>query len=43
VQDTFAKFDTRVVGGTPAEFAAVIASERKKWSATFAKFNISLP
>ncbi len=43
VQDTFAKFDTRVVGNTPAEFAAVIAAERKTWSATLAKFNISLP
>jgi len=43
VQDTFAKFDTRVVGSTPAEFAAVIASERKTWSATFAKLNIRLP
>ena len=43
VQETFAKFDTRVVGSTPAEFAAVIAAERKTWSATFAKFNISLP
>ena len=43
VQDTFARFDTRVVGGTPAELAAVIAAERRTWSVTFAKFNISLP
>jgi tripartite-type tricarboxylate transporter receptor subunit TctC len=43
VQDTFARFDTRVVSSTPAEFAAVIASERKTWAATLAKLNISLP
>ena len=38
----FTKFDTRVVGSTPAEFAALIASERTTWGATFAKFNIRL-
>ena len=42
VQDTFARFDTRAVGNTPAEFAALISSERKKWKATIAEFNISL-
>jgi tripartite-type tricarboxylate transporter receptor subunit TctC len=43
VQDTFARFDTRVVSSTPAEFTALIAKERKTWAATIAKFNISLP
>jgi tripartite-type tricarboxylate transporter receptor subunit TctC len=42
VQDTFARFDTRAVGNSPAEFAALIASERKKWRATVAEFNITL-
>jgi len=31
VQETFAKYDVAPVGGTPAEFAALIASELKKW------------
>ena len=43
VLDTFARFDTRVVSSTPAEFAALIAKERKTWIETIARFNISLP
>jgi tripartite-type tricarboxylate transporter receptor subunit TctC len=42
VQDTFARFDTRAVGNSPAEFAALISSERKKWRATVAEFNITV-
>ncbi len=42
VQETFARFDTRTVGNTPAEFAALIASERRKWRATVAEFNITM-
>ncbi len=42
VQDTFARFDTRAVGNSPVEFAALISSERKKWRATIAEFNITM-
>lgn len=42
VQDTFARYDTRAVGNTPAEFAKLIASERARWKTTIAEFNITL-
>jgi tripartite-type tricarboxylate transporter receptor subunit TctC len=42
VQASFAKFDTRAVGNSPAEFAALIAEELKKWKALAAEFNITV-
>ncbi len=39
---TFARFDTRAVGSSPAEFAAVIAEELKKWRAIVAEFSITV-
>ena len=42
VQASFAKFDTRAVGNSPAEFAALIAEEFKKWKALAAEFNITV-
>jgi tripartite-type tricarboxylate transporter receptor subunit TctC len=42
VQETFARFDTRTVGNAPAEFAALIAAERKRWRATITEFNVTL-
>ena len=42
VQAAFAKFDTRAVGNSPAEFTALIAEELKKWKAIAAEFNITV-
>ncbi len=42
VQDQFAKTDTRAVVSTPAEFAALIAKERKHWAEVIEKFRIRL-
>lgn len=42
IQDTFARYDTRAVGNTPAEFARLIASERARWKTTIAEFRITL-
>lgn len=42
VQDQFAKTDTRVVVSTPAEFAALIAKERRHWAEVIEKFKIRL-
>jgi len=42
VQASFAKFDTRAVGNSPAEFTALIAEELKKWKAIAAEFNITV-
>ena len=42
VQAAFAKFDTRAVGNSPAEFSALIAEEFKKWKNLAAEFNITV-
>jgi len=42
VQAAFAKFDTRAVGNSPAEFSCLIAEELKKWKAIAAEFNITV-
>ena len=42
VQAAFERFDTRAVGNSPAEFAALIAEELAKWKAIAAEFNITV-
>jgi tripartite-type tricarboxylate transporter receptor subunit TctC len=42
VQDQFAKTDTLAVVSTPAEFAALIARERRQWAEVIEKFKITL-
>jgi tripartite-type tricarboxylate transporter receptor subunit TctC len=42
VQEAFLRFDTRAVGSSPAEFAALIAEELKKWRTIAAEFKITV-
>jgi tripartite-type tricarboxylate transporter receptor subunit TctC len=42
VQDQFARTDTRAVTSTPAQFAALIARERRHWAEVIEKYNIRL-